>query len=256
MGLVSALRTLHIRRAPPPDLRPRLPRELIGWIGDGRRPFAEYAVASLVPDVFGRYARIFHPAWSAEGLPVRWESVAAWSGRSMHRLAQWDFLSVPVAASSREAPFAEAPDVGRLPKTVASTIVEVLVRHKRTPDDGFIGVWEGHAEPDAEAMGPDVLDLDQRTFLVRHAPMSNAVEIGWRGFGGFGSGSPTLLWPADRAWFVAGDVDLDSTYVGGTSDLIDDLLARSDLEAREVFPHDGVSLLSDEINAPRGRPGL
>lgn len=35
--------------------------------------------------------------------------------------------------------------------------------------------------------------------------------------------NPDLLWPDDRAWFVATDVDLWSLYVGGRHDVIDEL---------------------------------
>ncbi len=36
--------------------------------------------------------------------------------------------------------------------------------------------------------------------------------------------SATLWWPADRAWFIATEVDFAWTYVGGTRALIDALL--------------------------------
>ncbi len=60
---------------------------------------------------------------------------------------------------------------------------------------------------------------------------------------------PTLLWPADRAWFVASDPDQDSTYVGGSASLIESLLASPDLEAWPVEADDWVAIGSDEINA-------
>ena len=60
---------------------------------------------------------------------------------------------------------------------------------------------------------------------------------------------PTLLWPADRAWFVASDPDLDSTYVGGSAVLIESLLHVAELEAWPVGPDDSVAIGSDVINA-------
>lgn len=38
-------------------------------------------------------------------------------------------------------------------------------------------------------------------------------------------------WPDDRAWCIAADTDLTSTYVGGSHELVDDLLHHRDLEA-------------------------
>ena len=67
---------------------------------------------------------------------------------------------------------------------------------------------------------------------------------------GFAQQPPALIWPADRAWFVAGDVDLDSTYVGGTAALITALLGHPGLEGWAVDATDDVSLGSDAINAP------
>jgi hypothetical protein len=42
--------------------------------------------------------------------------------------------------------------------------------------------------------------------------------------------SPNLMWPADRAWFVTTNIDSTWTGVGGSADLIDDLLAEPRLE--------------------------
>ncbi|MFI0453806.1 hypothetical protein [Actinomadura sp. 6N118] len=43
--------------------------------------------------------------------------------------------------------------------------------------------------------------------------------------------SPNLFWPDDRAWCVATDIDRDSTYVGGSAELIRELVADERLEA-------------------------
>src|SRR5690349_23203664 len=40
-----------------------------------------------------------------------------------------------------------------------------------------------------------------------------------------------LWWPDDRAWCVVTDIDLTSTYVGGSAGCIGELLAHTGLEA-------------------------
>jgi len=60
--------------------------------------------------------------------------------------------------------------------------------------------------------------------------------------------SPNLIWPADRSWFVASEIDLDSTFVGGSTALINELLADSRLEAWQASPADPVTADSDELN--------
>ena len=43
-----------------------------------------------------------------------------------------------------------------------------------------------------------------------------------------------MWWPADRAWFVATEIDSFSTYVGGSQAAIDAVLASPNLEAIAV----------------------
>ena len=158
--------TFHLRRGESRDVRPRLPHRDVSWIGEHRRPFRDYSVGSLVPVVFEAYARILHPAWgpsvTGKDRPVRWDAVAAWSGRTMHALA---------------------------------------------------------------------------------------LEVGWQPVSGrFEVEPPTLIWPADQAWFVAADPDLDSTYLGGSAALVDAVIAHADLEAWQAAASDEIGVASDSVN--------
>ena len=65
---------------------------------------------------------------------------------------------------------------------------------------------------------------------------------GWR--------TPNLVWPDDRSWCVATEVDLDSTVVGGSRALVDDLLAAPDLEVLEVTERDSLGWYDDAVNVP------
>jgi hypothetical protein len=224
--------------------------EDVAWVAAGRHPFHAYDVGSLVPGVFERYARVLHPAATDAGAPVRWDMVAAWSGRTAHALAQWDALSRPVAAVASDRPFQDPPGTDGLREPHLAALCDLLSAHTATRDDCYIGVWHGFGWLDrSDLLSSPELDLDQRTYLVRRGPIETAREIGWRHFdGSFESEPPNLVWPADRAWFVAGDVDLDSTYLGGSGALIDALLADPRLEAWEVHPADGVTADSDHVN--------
>ena len=48
-------------------------------------------VRSLLPSGFAAYARVFHPAYlnDDEEQPVRWSTVASWTGRTVHPLMQF-----------------------------------------------------------------------------------------------------------------------------------------------------------------------
>lgn len=226
--------------------------EDVAWIAAGRHPFDAYDVGSLVPAVFERYARVLHPAGPSPGPPVRWDTVAAWSGRTVHALAQWDALSLPVGEIPVGRPFDDPPGTDGLRGAHLAALLDLLAWHTTTGDDCFIGVWHGHGWlGEANLASSPELELDQRTFLIRRGPIEAAREVGWRQFdGSFVPEPPNLVWPLDRAWFVASDVDLDSSYLGGSGDLIDALLADPLLEAWEVDPADRLTADSDLVNGP------
>jgi hypothetical protein len=238
-------------RPSPEDRRSRVPEQDIAWIASRRRPFHDFTVGTLVPVVFDRYARVLHPAWAAHGVPVRWATVATWAGREVHSLAQWDFLSRPRVEPRGPSPFVAEPDTNGLPPGHLATLCALLAAQTNTPDRCFIGVWEGYGWlADSEWSAAPLLVLDQRTFLVRGGPIDLAMAVGWRGPNRtFVAEPPTILWPADRAWLVASDPDLDSTYVGGPDALIESLLGHRDLEAWSAEPDDLVAIGSDAINA-------
>ena len=49
-----------------------------------------------------------------------------------------------------------------------------------------------------------------------------------------GAQSPNLIWPADHAWVLVGEIDFDSTIVGGSAELVAALVADPGLEAAEI----------------------
>src|SRR5450759_3117978 len=91
------------------------------WIAPRLMSFGS-GVGALVPPVFESYARVLHPARAQDGSPVRWADVAAWSGRTVHSLAQWVPMAFPrespsLAATplaSRRDQNAEAAHVARV----------------------------------------------------------------------------------------------------------------------------------------------
>ncbi|WP_338748032.1 hypothetical protein [Janibacter alittae] len=72
------------------------------------------------------------------------------------------------------------------------------------------------------------------------------VQPGWSGT------SPQLLWPADRSWVVASEIDWDSTIVAGSRSLVDAVLGDERFEAFEVGEEDDLTYEGDTVNPPRG----
>ena len=242
---------LRLPRSFQADGRPRLPDQDGAWIAEGRRAFADFSVGSLVPVAFPRYGRMLHPACAADGAPVRWTTVAGWAGTRTHTLAQWELLSRSGVGPGETAPFQRPPETGGLPATQLAVLCDLLRDRTTTPDRCFIGMWEGYGQgPDSAWATAPVLKLDQRTFLVRTGPIDLVPTIGRpESLGAMRGEPPTIFWPADRAWFVASDPDLDSTYVGGSNALIESLLGCPELEAWAAGADDLVSIGSDVVNA-------
>jgi hypothetical protein len=58
--------------------------------------------------------------------------------------------------------------------------------------------------------------------------------------------SANLWWPADQAWCVVTDIDLMSSYVGGSAACIAELMATPGLEVVPAAPGDRVAI--DAVN--------
>jgi len=70
-----------------------------------------------------------------------------------------------------------------------------------------------------------------------------------------GRDAPNLIWPADRSWLVASEVDFDSTLVGGSAELIQAIVDSPKLEAWKVEPTDSLAAEADRVNAVPGGSG-
>jgi hypothetical protein len=221
----------------------------VSWIVDGVLPFEDGVVGTLVPVRFEAYGRILHPAWQTYERPVRWDAVAAWSGRTVHSLAEFVQVASLVHHSSGPAPFVQPPRDGALPRDTLDVLTNVLLRYTTTPNELFVGVWEGFGWIDAEDIRGVRLQLPQRTHLVFKGDADLLDDVGWIGFDGrLVHEAPSVIWPADRAWYVATDVDQESTYVGGAPALINALVADPGLEAWPASATDSITAGSDTIN--------
>lgn len=149
---------------------------------------------------------------------------------------------------------------------VMAAVVNLAAQHTRTPDDVFFGLWDGWGEltdpgrvysvvranwlrdlwfqptpprntpafDDDVAAGPRVDLHDDRAYLLFRGPAASVGQWGARPF------APDLdrtlppasiTWPADRAWFIASDVDPEWLCVGGSHAMIAAVLAHPDLDA-------------------------
>ena len=204
------------------------------WFTRSRDPWDK--LCSVGPSGFAQYARLFHPLQPGD-----------------HEGDRQSLLNVE----------------GDLEAGALKHLVMVLARHTTTPHDCLFGLWEGFGDiqgspsiavVDWEARGPrasrrtqpaippafppDVMagprvSIPARDYLLFRGPLSQAGQ--W-GAADLRPGhpriinSPNLIWPVDRAWFVATEIDLPWTGIGGSAQLIQDLMAEAALDVERIEP--------------------
>jgi hypothetical protein len=179
-------------------------------------------------------------------LPVRWSEVAAANGTVMHPEAQFENLArvYPTGNVAQPGVWDVPPADGELPLIVASRFVSILRRHTPTPDRCWFCIWEGWGGLRTPAGINPVIDLPNRSYYLATAPITAVPESFERIY----ARGPSIWWPDDRAWCVATEIDFRSTYVGGSSSCIEDLLNDDVLEALPATIEDGVGLKGDPVN--------
>lgn len=222
------------------------------WISSGRRRGEPGTVAALVPAVFEGYARVLHPAVRYAGdddVEVPWAEVARHNGTLAHPLAQWSALTRgPV--DSQPPVWDDGPSEGHLPVPVAGRLAAVLARHTGTPGDCLFGRWHGFGYdlPDPDHPPRLLLKGGHDVVVVRGTVADAVRNLAPEPH----EQSANLWWPADRAWCVVTDIDLRSSYVGGSAACIAELLATPGVEAVPAEPGDPVA--ADPVD-PAPRPG-
>jgi hypothetical protein len=239
------------------------------WITGRLNGFAKN-VGSIVPTGYAAYARIFHPATEGTeypGVEVRWSEVAAWAGRTVHPEMQFHAIAAPAPGRSLgPSPWTYEPKLGVLSERQTGALIELLPKHTTTPNACWLCLWEGYGyssavwmtfsfeqgpPPSPPARPPGAAEFEElqkrrkrvklpgRDYLVFKGSIAQAQS--WED-------GPNLWWPEDRAWCVASEIDFPYTYVGGSTELIQDILRHPDLEALPATVEDGINYASDTVN--------
>lgn len=247
-GQTGRMETWSLRsgREPGPALYGRL-RVEVEDLGPARRMTERRpghgdfgTVAGVAAPGFPAYARVLHPAALDEG-PVRWDVVAAAYGRRVEALTDWhEVIGVErfyqnMGEYGLPGVWDEHPAEGPTPGDVARALIPVLSRHTGTPERCWYGLWEGYGRWEWE--GVPTFPTPGRDEILLSGTLADAVSPEL--LDEFAE-LPDLWWPQDGAWCVGGDVDLVSTYVCGSEELIADLLATPGLEVHRVAAGDRV----------------
>ncbi len=139
------------------------------------------------------------------------------------------YAQVPMPLEEDDPRLPLLPDVaGNWDDRTLAAALEVLAGHTTTPEDVWSCAWDGFGD---ERTGPRVR-VPHREFFLFHGALHETG--GWEPVGSGHVPSPAAVWPADRSWFLAFDVDPDWAGIGGTRDLVEALVADPRLGAREV----------------------
>jgi len=216
------------------------------WVRDRLVESVILTVASVLPSGFEAYARVLHPAREVKGETernTRWAEVASWSDMELQAKAQFHSVALPPESSGgADLSVCRPPRRGTLTAEDCVALVSLLRSHTTTADACWFCLWEGYAWqgrasdpiPQEILSGPK-LELARRDYVLYTGSIEAATAID-----DADSHTPNFWWPADKAWCLASDIDLPWTYVGGSSKLIEELLAREDLEVLPADPVDTV----------------
>ncbi len=230
------------------------------WIAACLLPYDSHTATSVVPGGFESYARLLHPSTRREGtsgLPeVRWAEVSAWSGVPMSKDVQFHQIAFPRNEQPAPPPWHGEPARGTLTLGDATALVEILKRHTSTPSRCWFGVWDGYGGwenretgwPPRSGWEMPKVELPGRRYRLYEGPIEGALAFSEPSFQ-----TPNLWWPSDHSWCVASEIDLNWSYVGGATGLIQDLLHDRTLEAVPVETNDSCAFHLAAADAPMFR---
>jgi hypothetical protein len=228
--------------------------------------------SSFVPTGLEAYVQVLHPAATSHGEPVRWREVADWLHAPLLP-GVWfqDLEELAGAMLDSDRPWAHAPLEGEIPDAVLDQLALVLAGHT-TSEHGWFCLWDGWgfmtgsmtrtvAWPEDRQPPPGTpsrfrsrpafprevrksskVHLPTRDYFLFEGPLVAVNELGafvtWEPgeARSFECQTPSLWWPDDLAWCAGNEVDSSFTCIGGSRDLINELLAHPDLEVLELHP--------------------
>ncbi len=216
------------------------------WVVAGTNG-AKYTIGSLLPNSFAAYARVFHPAYSG-AQEVKWAEVAHRNGTVAHPSMEWQSITCSWRYSRGDTQpdiWDESPSAGSLPIPHAKRLAHLLARHTSTVDECWFAVWSGFGGLEARWGHAPIVAMPRREMILLSGPLSAAARSVEDSPG---DQIANLWWPDDRTWCLVTDIDLMTTYVGGSSGCIASITTDTELEAMPVLVDQLITWESDKIN--------
>ena len=136
----------------------------------------------------------------------------------------------------------EGPEEGSVPPDLALPLVGLLRAATTTPDSCWFGLWDGFGFlSEAERSGASIAAQHRRWLLYRGAAeqLTNSFDS-W-------TQSANLVWPEDRSWCLATEIDAECTVIAGSAKLISAIHDEPGLEVQAASPEDRLPHLGDVL---------
>ena len=176
-------------------------------------------------------------------------------GRTSQRIANEPISAVRLETGSERyewkaqpGVFDQPPLTGAIDRDLLDPVASVLARHTDTPGECWFAVWEGWGGMPADdpIRSAPTFWVPARKYHLLTGPVeaihevAAQSELNWQ--------PPSLWWPQDRAWCVATEVDLKSTYIGADHQCAEELVSLPGVEAATVSSDAGINFISDPVN--------
>ena len=168
------------------------------WVEESLSEFG--TVRALLPEGFSAYARVFHPFYLGDDKerPVRWSTVAEWTGRTVHPLMQFERIANLGEVGYRNPPWGHSPQEGSIPERECRILLDVLRGFTSTPERCYLGLWAGYGylaqglyKESSRVRAPG------REYLLFRGPIEGVLTF-LEGEHPFWGDTPNIWWPADR----------------------------------------------------------
>lgn len=245
-------------------------------------------VSGVVPTVFESYVAIRHPSWLHRcteenisqfdgdphpGTPIDWHAVALSEmpiciGRTQYRklpAGGWIEEALPDGGIHQLIRVGDTwisgPTEGVLEPAHARKLLPLLEKETNEPENCWFGIWNGFRFRSIEESGAPLFDAPNRSWRLYQGSL-RSIDKSFDDSDLFHHPA-NFVWPNDRSWCLATEIDLEASYLGGSSKLISAVLEQSELDVIPVEPRDRpvwlANLLQPVVEKPSDvvlRPGF
>jgi hypothetical protein len=121
----------------------------------------------------------------------------------------------------------------------ARRAIHLLAPFTTTPGECYFCLWEGYSDaplPAAVRRGA-LVEVPHRRYALLRGTLAD-VDTWGQTVGSMGADPPAFVWPADRSWCFASDVDPHWAGIGAGRDAVDALVRDPGIDAVPARPED------------------